>query len=92
MVVIRLKLSIGRRVGHIQLCLSEEGAESESPERTTHNRLPKGPVLGLSLFILTRDVGRVSVEGEKVLVGVENFFSDFACFCGRKKELRKPSG
>ena len=50
-----------------------------------------GPVLGLLLFILTRDVGRVSVEGEKVLVGVENFFSDFACLCGRKKELRNPS-
>ena len=33
MVVSRLKLSTGRRVGHIQLCLSEEGAESESPER-----------------------------------------------------------
>ena len=24
-----------------------------------------------------------------MLVGVENFFSPFACFCGRKKELRK---
>lgn len=35
MVVSRLKLSTGRRVGHIQLCLSEEGAESESPERAT---------------------------------------------------------
>ena len=40
MVVSRLKLSIGRRVGHIQLCLSEEGAEGESPERTAHNRRP----------------------------------------------------
>ena len=50
-----------------------------------------GPVSGLLLFILTRDVGRVSIEGEKVLVGVENFFSDFACLCGRKKELRNPS-
>ena len=51
-----------------------------------------GPVLGLLLFILTRDVGRVSVEEEWVLGGVENFFSHFACYCGRKKELRKPSG
>lgn len=92
MVVSRLKLSIGRRVGHIQLCPSEEGAESESPERATHNRLPQGPVSGLLLFILTRDVGRVSIEGDFMLGCVENFFSDFACFCGRKKELRKPSG
>lgn len=27
-----------------------------------------------------------------MLVGVENFFSDFACNCERKKELRKQSG
>ena len=44
------------------------------------------------LFILTLGVGRVLVEGEKMLVGVENFFSDFACNCERKKELRKQSG
>ena len=74
MVVSRLKLSTGRRVGHIQLCLSEEGA--------TRNRLPQGPVSGLLLFILTLDVGRVSVEGKWVLGGVENFFSDFACLSG----------
>ena len=41
-----------------------------------------GPVLGLLLFILTLDVGRVSVEEEWVLGGVENFFSDFACLSG----------
>ena len=33
-------------------------------------------------FILTRDVGKVSVEEEWVLGGVENFFSDFACLSG----------
>ena len=44
------------------------------------------------LFILTWGVGRVLVEGKKVLVGVENFFALFACFCGRKKELRKSLG
>ena len=82
MVVSRLKLSTGRRVGHIQLCLSEEGAESESPERATHNRLPQWAVSGLLLFILTLGVGRVSVEEEWVLGGVENFFSDFACLSG----------
>ena len=41
-----------------------------------------GPVLGLLLFILTLGVGRVSVEEEWVLGGVENFFSDFACLSG----------
>ena len=34
------------------------------------------------MVILTRDVGRVSVEEEWVLGGVENFFSDFACLSG----------
>ena len=82
MVVSRLKLSTRRRVGHIQLCLSEEGAEGESPERATHNSYLSGPVSGLLLFILTLGVGRVSVEGIIVLGGVENFFSDFACLSG----------
>ena len=41
-----------------------------------------GPVSGLLLFILTLGVGRVSVEEEWVLGGVENFFSDFACLSG----------
>lgn len=74
MVVSRQKLSTGRRVGHIQLCLSEEGA--------TRNRLPQWAVTGLLLFILTLGVGRVSVEEEWVLGGVENFFSDFTCLSG----------
>ena len=89
MVVSRQKLSTGRRVGHIQLSLSEEGQHPRG--RLIIGYLMR-PVSGLLLFILTRVVGRVSVEGEKVLVSVENFFSHFACSCGRKKELRKQSG
>ena len=76
-------------MGYIQLSLSEEG---QHPRGRLIIGYLKGPVSGLLLFILTRDVGRVSVEGEKVLGCVENLFSHFACFCGRKKELRKPSG
>ena len=53
---------------------------------------PSAQMVVSPLFILTLGVGRVSVEGEKVLVGVENFFSHFACYCERKKELRKQSG
>ena len=34
------------------------------------------------MVILTWDVGRVSVEEEWMLGGVENFFSDFACLSG----------
>ena len=53
---------------------------------------PFAQMIVAPLFILTRDVGRVLVEGKMMLVGVENFFAHFACYCERKKELRKQSG